>query len=83
MQQKIIQVGNSLAVTIPKKFLETIQVPEDGLVSVEQDEKTGKIILDFMTPKDIAKEIIDPEVYTVAKDLLKRYLPAFKELATK
>jgi hypothetical protein len=83
MQQKIIQVGNSLAVTIPKKFLETIQVPEDGLVSVVQDEKSGKIILDFMTPQDIAKEIIDPEVYPVAKDLLKRYLPAFKELAKK
>lgn len=82
MLQKIIQVGNSYAITIPKKFLDALKFPEDGLVKIHQDQKKGKIVVDFMQ-EEAVEQVVDKEVYKVAKQLLKRYLPAFKELANK
>ena len=71
MLQKIIQVGNSAAVLISKSSLAAGGV------------KIGSII-DFTFEKPTKKTtntVIDKEVYAVASDLLKRYLPAFKKLA--
>lgn len=83
MVQKIIKVGNSFAVTIPKNLLQSMGVAEEGLVRVEKAQKKGRVILDFVTEKEMVEEVVDPEVYSVAKSLLARYLPAFKELAKK
>lgn len=83
MLQKIIQVGNSLAITIPKSFITAINFPKDGVVKVNPDYKKGEIVIEFVTEKQTAEEIIDKEVYEVGKQLLKRYLPAFQELAKK
>jgi len=71
MTQKIIQVGNSAALLIPKSVLE-----EKGL-------KIGSMV-DYTIEKPQKKtrpSVIDKEVYAVGNDLLKRYLPAFKKLA--
>jgi antitoxin component of MazEF toxin-antitoxin module len=83
MIQKIIKVGNSLAVTIPKLVAEGMGISTDTLIDVQPDMATGKIILDTNKQHSMIKDAVDPEVYAVAKDLLKRYLPAFKELAKK
>ena len=71
MLQKIIKVGNSAAVLIPKSVLTT------------ENLKIGDTIdITINTPrKKTAKTVVDKEVYAVATDLLKRYLPAFKKLA--
>lgn len=82
MIQKMLKVGNSTAITIPKKFLEAIQASENDEVKIVQDTKKKRLIVDF-SPQELTEEVIDKEVYTVAKQLLKRYLPAFKELAKK
>lgn len=71
MTQKIIQVGNSAAVLIPKSVLK-----ENGL-------KIGSTVSFIIekTKKKPKTSVIDKEVYAVGNDLLKRYLPAFKKLA--
>lgn len=69
MKQKIIKVGNSAAVLLPKSVL------------ISEGLKIGSTVhFTIEKPKKI-KTVVDKEVYAVASDLLKRYLPAFKKLA--
>lgn len=82
MLQKIIQVGNSYAVTIPKGFVEALKSSKKGFVDVYEDLKKKRIIVSF-DEKELVEQVVNPEVYSVAKKLLRRYLPAFKELAKK
>lgn len=83
MLQKVIKVGNSYALTIPKKFIEMLQFPEEGIVRVNQYPQKGRLVVDFLKEEETVEEVVDKEVYHVAKQLLRRYLPAFKELAKK
>lgn len=83
MLQKIIKVGNSFAVTIPKKVIDSLKASDENLVDVKIESHKRRIIVDFTKEEKVMDEIIDPEVYKVAKSLLRRYLPAFKELAKK
>lgn len=75
MIQQTIQIGNSIGVIIPKNVLE------------EKKIRVGdKIQVDVKPIKKIAggvDAVIDPEIYAVAKSLLKRYGKAFAELAKK
>lgn len=80
MKQKVIKVGNSYAVTIPKSFVKEVSLEAGYSVQVEADAKKEEIRLDFSSDTPV-NEVVDPEVYKVAKDLMKRYLPAFKELS--
>lgn len=82
MLQKIIQVGNSYAVTIPKSIIDAYAIAERKFVNLYEEPKSRKVIISFITG-DTTGEVVDPEIYKVAKSLLKRYLPAFKELARK
>ena len=83
MLQKIIKVGNSYAVTIPKGFLAMFDGQEDRQVRIEQDYKKKRLIVDFTPQEEEIKDIVDPDVLRVGKDLLKRYHAAFAELAKK
>ena len=83
MIQKIIKVGNSYALTIPRDFIKAQGISDAQFVDLQADNEAGKIIIEVRSADKSAGEIVDPEVYKVAKQLLKRYLPAFKELATK
>lgn len=82
MIQKVIKVGNSLAVTVPSKFIDTIKFPSDGTVKITTEPNKKRVIVDF-SQDEVVESVVDKEVYTVAKQLLKRYLPAFKELSKK
>lgn len=82
MLQKIIQVGNSYAVTIPKSIIEAFGAENKEFVNVYEEPKKKRVVISFMK-EEIADEMVDAEVYQVAKNLLKRYLPAFRELARK
>lgn len=83
MLQKIIKVGNSYALTLPREFVKSYGLSDAKLVEVESDFEAGEMNVDFKATSEKATRIVDPEVYKVAKQLLKRYLPAFKELAAK
>jgi antitoxin component of MazEF toxin-antitoxin module len=78
--QKIITVGNSKALIISSKILK--QVGNVDVAKVQFEPKKKRLIIDF-NPQEIIEEVIDPEVYSVAKNLLNRYSKAFAELAKK
>lgn len=80
MVQKLITVGNSKALTIPSHILK--QVGNVDVAKVQFEPSKKRLIVDF-NQQDIVESVIDPEVYTVAKSLLKRYGKAFAELAKK
>lgn len=82
MIQKIIQVGNSYAVTIPKKIVESLKLDKKGFVEVYEEPEKKRIVID-LSEREVIEEVVDKDVYRIAKDLLRRYLPAFKELAKK
>ena len=84
MIQKIIKVGNSYAITIPRELVRSLGLTDANIVEVEPDTENGTMTVDF-TPEEQLNEstIIDTEVYEVAKQMLKRYLPALKELSSK
>lgn len=65
MRQKIIRVGNSAAVIVPKKILE-----EKGL-------KVGEEADIDVRPTFEA----DPEIHELTKKIIKNYRPALEELA--
>jgi hypothetical protein len=80
MMQKLIKVGNSKALTISTQILK--QVGNVDVAKVQFDSSRKRLIVDF-NPQEIIEGVIDPEVYAVAKSLLKRYNKAFAELAKK
>lgn len=80
MMQKLITVGNSKAITISSQVLK--QVGNVDVAKVQFEPAKKRLIIDF-NPQEVVDEIIDPEVYSIAKNLLKRYSKAFAELAKK
>lgn len=81
MKQKIIRVGNSAAVTIPKEFLETLGLKVGSPIRISMSEDETRLIVNAPAKRTQTKISINKEVYAVADDLLRRYLPAFKKLA--
>ncbi len=80
MMQKLITVGNSKALTISKDILNQIGDVDVAKISFESSKK--RMIIDF-SPQQIVDEVVDQEVYAVAKSLMKRYSKAFAQLAKK
>ena len=80
MMQKLITVGNSKALTISRQILN--QVGDVDMAKVQFEASKKRLIVDF-NPQEVVDSVIDPEVYSVAKNLLKRYGKAFAELANK
>ena len=80
MMQKLITVGNSKALTISRQILN--QVGDVDMAKVQFEASKKRLIVDF-NPQEVVDSVIDPEVYSVAKSLLKRYGKAFAELAEK
>lgn len=47
MKQKVFKTGNSLAVTIPSKFAESVGVRPGDSVEASQDSRKGRITYQF------------------------------------
>lgn len=79
MVQKTIQVGNSVAVTIPKIFADQLNIKSGTPV---QWEKTNQGLLLF-TPSKAAKKpaTIDPRVQKLIEKISKKYSGVWQELA--
>lgn len=78
MMQKLITVGNSKAITISKDILN--QLGDVDMATVTFSASKKRLTIDF-NPTEVVDSVVDPEVYSVAKNLLKRYSKAFAELA--
>lgn len=81
MLQKVMKIGNSAGTIIPKNLLTSLKVRIGGMIDMKFDEAANRITIDVPRKAKETKIKVDPEVYAVANDLLKRYLPAFKKLA--
>lgn len=81
MLQKIIQVGNSAAVTIPKDFLRTSRLKIGDSVMVEIDSDISQISI---RPQETAKRVsLTPEFLRWLKKFTDEYRPVLEELAKK
>lgn len=54
MKQKIIKAGNSLAVTIPSKFVKTVGVKLGDQVQVSTKPETGQITYTFSGSRQLS-----------------------------
>lgn len=78
MTHKIITVGNSSAVTLPRELLKLLKLRVGEKVTIEHDiERGGLVILPLRPEKDEA------EFGAWTKEFLKQYGPALKSLAKK
>lgn len=77
MPQKILKVGTSAAVTIPKNSLAELGLRIGDSVNVAVDAERKIFIVEPFTQK------IDPETVKWARDFIKRYRPALEALAKK
>lgn len=81
MLQKIIQVGNSAAVTIPKDFLKTSRLKVGDAVIVDIDQDVSEISI---RPQETSKRLpLTPEFFRWLKKFTAEYRPALEELAKK
>ena len=76
MIQKVLKVGSSAAVTIPKKSLEELGLKIGDRVSVDIDKKHK--VVTIKPAVDIDKELLD-----WTKKFINRYRPALEALAKK
>lgn len=79
--QKLIKVGNSRAVTIPKPFLEKSGYKTGDELIVEYDGKRGIMIL--KTKRAARSVSLSPEFFMWLDKIGKKYEEAISELAKK
>lgn len=78
MQQKIIQVGNSLAITLPAKFVREQKLKAGQEVFVEADSDLD--VVQVKTTSN-AKASLTPEFKTWLDGFVDRYENSLEELA--
>ena len=76
MTQKVLKVGSSAAVTIPKRFLAELGLKAGDRAVVEIDKKRRAVVIE-----PVAK--IDRELLAWTSRFIERYRPALEALARK
>lgn len=79
MRQKVLRVGTSAAVTIPKKSLQELGLKIGDEVSVDIDRKTKSVII--RPEVDLSKE--DIKILEIGNKILEKYRVDFRALANK
>lgn len=77
MAQKVLQVGSSAGVIIPKKTLGELGLRIGDQVNVEVDIKQKKV---FIEP---VSKTVDRELLTWTRKFIEKYRPALEALARK
>lgn len=81
MRQKVIQVGNSLALTIPKSFVNETGFQAGDEVIVQQDTDNKTLLI--TTPERAGSIRLRPELFSWLERIEKQYAEAIKALAKK
>ncbi len=76
MTQKVLRVGTSAAVTIPKKSLKELGLKIGDSISVVVDTKSRRVVIEH--PVRVDQEILD-----WTNGFIKRYRPALEALSRK
>lgn len=78
MTQKLLQIGSSAGVTIPKKSLKDLGLKIGDEVSVEVDKEQGVVSVRSAKRAKVKNELLE-----WTDEFIKRYQPALKALAKK
>lgn len=78
MLQKVIKVGNSAAVTLPKDILKVSKLSAGDEVHVQVDDATGAIIV---SAKDNPFKGMSPDIANWTKNFINKNRKALEELA--
>lgn len=79
MLQKIIKIGNSLAFTIPKSFIDQTNFKVGDELEVQQDPHNKTLLI---TSKENANKMkLSPDLFQWIERIEKKYSKAIKELA--
>ena len=76
MAQKVVKVGSSAGVIIPKRSLEELGLKPGDQVMVEIDKKRRAVIIEPLVK-------VDHELLVWTKKFIERYRPALEALAKK
>jgi len=79
MLQKVIKVGNSAAVTIPKSFMDQANINIGDKVKVDTDLELQRIII--QRKKKSAKKSANQKAVEWVDQFIKDYRPALEKLA--
>ncbi len=82
MSQKIIQIGNSTGVILPKSLLEEVGLEPGAEVIIEQDPSDNSLRIVKKGAK-ILKSSISPKFMELLEKVNKNYGSALRELAQK
>ncbi len=77
MIQKVLRVGSSAAVTIPKKSLKELGLKIGDSVSLSFDMHNQKMVVEAVA------DTVDQETLVWARKFVKKYRPALEALAKK
>lgn len=80
MQQQVIKVGNSLAITLPSSFVKTKKIKAGQKIFVEAD---AAIDLIQISTHEAEHKTLTPEFYDWLKKFNIKYKNALTELAKK
>jgi antitoxin component of MazEF toxin-antitoxin module len=83
MLQKVIQVGNSYAITIPKDFVEQTNLKVGQKVQVDGNILTKTLTVQSVDTVVEKQEVLTPEFLRWLKKFNAQYGTALKELAGK
>ncbi len=83
MVQKIIQVGNSLAITIPSGFVKEAGLQAGQTVRVDQDSDAQILTVQPVQKIAPTEDTLTPEFLNWLKKFNARYKDALTELANK
>ncbi len=78
MQQKIIQIGNSMGITIPSAYIKEFSLREGTRVEWE---KTDRGLTLLPQKKMKARSEIDPKVARLIEKISKKYTQVWHDLA--
>ena len=81
MQQKIIQIGNSTGIIIPKSLLDQVGLQAGNEVEIHEDKTDNTLIIAKKGMK--AKSSINTHFLNVLEKVNNQYSSALKELAEK
>ena len=81
MAQKVIQIGSSIGVTIPKDMAEQMKIHVGDAVEVNVNKAEGS--LSVVPSAQKRKASVDRELVNWIEDAIERYRPALEALADK
>jgi len=80
MLRKIFKTGNSTVISLPKEYLDALDIGQGQEVSVELDRENQQLVI-RPAEQPLASVGIDEEFANLVAEFIEKYKPALDELA--